>query len=55
MIVVGISWVLFWTLVKVFTIDVLTAALTTGIILILLGLLLGEVGTHAAWSWRKNP
>lgn len=55
MLIVGVSWVLFWALVQVFTVKVLTAALTTGIVFILLGLILGEVGTHSAWPWRRTP
>jgi hypothetical protein len=42
MIVAGVSWVLFWTLVRVFQVELAVAALVTGLVFILLGLLLGE-------------
>lgn len=42
MIEVGVSWILFWALVKVFSIEVTMAAVVTGVVFILLGLLLGE-------------
>lgn len=42
MIAIGISWILFWALIKVFTIELTLAAIVTGIVFILLGLLLGE-------------
>lgn len=42
MIVVGVSWILYWALVDAFNLDSLKAALITGIVFILLGLVLGE-------------
>lgn len=42
MIVVGVSWVLFWALADVFKVEVLLAALVTGVVFVLLGLVLGE-------------
>jgi len=42
MVAIGVSWVLFWALVRVFTIEVTLAAIVTGVVFILLGLLLGE-------------
>jgi hypothetical protein len=42
MILVGASWVLFWFLVKIFSVELLTATLVTGVAFILLGLVLGE-------------
>lgn len=42
MVTIGISWVLYWALVDVFNIESLKAALATGIIFVLVGLLLGE-------------
>lgn len=38
MILVGISWVLYWALIDVFGINALKAALVTGIVFVLLGL-----------------
>lgn len=42
MIVVGVSWILYWALVDAFNLEALQAALMTGIVFILLGLVLGE-------------
>ena len=42
MILVGVSWVLYWLLVKVFNVDTLIAALVVGVAFILFGLVLGE-------------
>lgn len=42
MIIVGVSWILFWALVKVFSVEVTLAAIVTGVVFILLGLVLGE-------------
>lgn len=42
MIAIGISWVLFWALVSIFHVDPETAALVTGVVFILVGLLWGE-------------
>lgn len=43
MVVTGIAFVLFWALVKVFTIELTLAAIVTGVVFILLGLLLEGV------------
>lgn len=51
MLIVGVSWVLFWLLVKIFEVSLLDSALVTGVAFILLGLVLGEVGTYK-WPWR---
>lgn len=51
MLVCGISFILFWGLVQAFKVELLTAALVTGIIMILLGLLLGEA--NAGWPWKR--
>lgn len=42
MLLVGTSWIVFWLLASVFKVELLLAALVTGIIFILLGLILGE-------------
>lgn len=42
MVVTGIAFILFWALIKVFTIELTLAAVVTGVVFILLGLLLGE-------------
>lgn len=42
MLVVGLSWLVYWLLASVFSVDALKAALATGIIFIVLGLLVGE-------------
>lgn len=42
MIIVGVSWVLFWALVEAFKLEIVTAAIVTGVAFILLGLVLGE-------------
>lgn len=42
MIAIGLSWVLFWGLVDVFNVEILNAALATGIVFVALGLLMGE-------------
>lgn len=42
MVYVGASWIVFYLLAKVFAIELLMAALVTGIIFVLLGLLVGE-------------
>lgn len=39
MVLVGLSWLLFWLLVDVFNIESLKAALVTAIVFILIGLL----------------
>lgn len=43
MLIVGISWLVFWLLADVFTVEVLKAALATGLIFVILGLLVGEL------------
>lgn len=45
MLVVGLSWIVFWLLTSVFSVEVLKAALATGIIFVVLGLLVGESAT----------
>lgn len=42
MVIVGVSWLLFWLLLEVFTVAVDKAALVTAIVFILLGIVLGE-------------
>ena len=40
MLIVGISWLVFWLLIDVFNVDVLKAALINGLIFTLLALLI---------------
>lgn len=40
MLLIGVSWLLFWLLITVFLIEVVKAALVTAIVFIVLGLLL---------------
>lgn len=42
MVIVGVSWLVFWLLVDVFSVESLKAALATGLIFVLAGLVLGE-------------
>lgn len=42
MVIVGLSWLVTWLLVEVFSVETLHAILATAIIFIALGLLLGE-------------
>lgn len=42
MILIGLSWLIFWLLVEVFTVAVIKAALVTALVFIILGLLNGE-------------
>lgn len=42
MIIVGSSWLLFWLLTQVFSVELLKAALATAVVFILLGLVMGE-------------
>lgn len=37
-ILVGVSWIVFWTLIKVFKVEALDAALVTGVAFVLIGL-----------------
>lgn len=43
MLIVGLSWFVFWLLVDVFTLTVLKASLVVAIIFVVLGVLVGEV------------
>lgn len=43
MLIVGLSWLVFWLLADVFTVELLKAALATGLIFVILGLLVGEL------------
>jgi hypothetical protein len=45
MLFIGLSWILFWVLVKVFTVDFLLAAVATGIVFVALGLIRGDFPT----------
>lgn len=49
MVLVGLSWLVFWLLVDVFSIEALKAALATAIIFIVLGLIWGER------PWIRRP
>lgn len=51
MILVGVSWVVFWLMADVFKVELLMAALVTGIMFILLGLLFGE----RLPDWPRRP
>lgn len=42
MVLVGLSWLIFWLLVDVFDVEALKAALATGIVFLIMGLILGE-------------
>lgn len=42
MVLIGISWLLFWLLVVVFALEAVKAALVVAIIFILAGLVMGE-------------
>lgn len=42
MLLIGISWLVYWLLVGVFTVEAIKAALVTGIIFVILGLLIGD-------------
>lgn len=46
MLVVGVAFLLFAALIQFFTLTIFNAALVTGIVMILLGLLLGERVPH---------
>ncbi len=48
MVLVGLSWLTFWLLLDVFTVEITKAALVTAIIFIILGLLLdyGDLGSR---------
>lgn len=48
MILVGISWLLYWALIDVFRVDSLKAALVTGIVFVVVALLL----EHNPWPRR---
>lgn len=43
MVVIGLAWIVFWALLEVFAIAVIKAALVTGIIFVVAGLLLEGV------------
>lgn len=45
MVVVGCSWVLYWLLVDTFNLDSLKAALVTGVVFIIAGLLVEGLPT----------
>jgi hypothetical protein len=42
MLLVGLSWLTFWLLIDVFTVEITKAALVTAIIFLVLGLLLDD-------------
>lgn len=42
MVLIGLSWIVWWMLVKVFVVELLKAALVVGLLYIIVGLLLGE-------------
>lgn len=42
MLIVGLSWLVFWLLIDVFNVETLKAALATGLVFVVLGLLLGN-------------
>ncbi len=50
MLLVGVSWLVFWLLIDVFTVAIIKAALVTAIIFLILGVLAGE---HPWTSWNK--
>lgn len=42
MVVIGISWILYWALIDVLAVAPLKSAIITGVVFVLLGLVLGE-------------
>jgi hypothetical protein len=42
MVLIGLSWLVYWLLVDVFTVESLHAALATALIFIIVGILTGE-------------
>lgn len=42
MVVIGLSWLVFWLLIDVFNVETLKAALATGLMFVILGLLIGN-------------
>jgi len=50
MVLIGISWLVFWLLVEVFTVTLMHAALATALIFIVLGLLVEGVP-----PWERRP
>lgn len=51
MLIVGVSWLVFWLLLSVFTVEIVKAALVTAIIFVLLGVLVE--GSGKRWPWDK--
>lgn len=49
MVLIGMSWLIYWLLVDVFILEALKAALVVAIVFILAGLILGER------PWERRP
>jgi len=49
MVLIGLSWLVSWLLVDVFNVELVKTILTTAIIFIVLGLILGER------PWERRP
>lgn len=50
MLVIGISWLLFWGLVQIFAVELIKAALVVGVVFIILGLL-----TEGVPNFTRKP
>lgn len=49
MLIVGISWLVYWLMIDVFSVETIKAALVTGIVFVLLGLLVEGMP-----SWKRS-
>lgn len=48
MLIVGLSWLVYWLMVDVFSVETIKAALVTGLVFIILGLLVEGVP-----NWKR--
>lgn len=48
MLIVGLSWLVYWLMVDVFSVEAIKAALVTGLVFIILGLLVEGVP-----NWKR--
>lgn len=49
MLIVGLSWLVYWLMVDVFSVETIKAALVTGLVFIILGLLVEGVP-----NWKRS-